>query len=264
MQLVMLERMRLIDMAHAWASSTLQGTARYLDRLKKFGQKYGIELFPKAPLTQPPRSAVVPLLWGVLEYTLQTSQKMREGINYNTVMSIQSAASAYHLWEKMLQFPGHMYRDRDNNIMGASHLSPTYSVIATLGNKGMMSRLGTESRPPVALRYSHVALNHEFRGRQYDGCGNEWLSKYEYAAANFAGTFAWGGWLRAAETFSLDDEDTEIITPANELSIIFFFEWGPSFLPWGLKPKAKAPKEWMFLKQKILHHESAHTFGTSN
>jgi hypothetical protein len=67
--------------------------------------------------------------------------------------------------------------------------------------------LGTESRPPVALRYSHVASNQEFRGRKYDGCGNDWLSKYEYAAANFAETCAWGGWIRAAETFSLADED---------------------------------------------------------
>jgi hypothetical protein len=41
------------------------------------------------------------------------------------------------------------------------------------------------------------------------------LSKYEYAAANFADTCAWGGWLRSAETFSLNDEDVEIITPAN-------------------------------------------------
>jgi hypothetical protein len=73
MQLLMLESMRLIDLAHAWASSTLQGTERYLGRLSNFGQKYGIELFPKAPITQPPRSAVIPLLWGVLEYTLQTS-----------------------------------------------------------------------------------------------------------------------------------------------------------------------------------------------
>jgi hypothetical protein len=79
-----------------------------------------------------------------------------------------------------------MYRDRDNNVIGASHFSPTYSVIATLGNKGMRRRLGAESRPPVALRYSHVAFNQEFRGRQYDGCGKDWLSKYEYAAANVA------------------------------------------------------------------------------
>jgi hypothetical protein len=78
----MLKRMRLIDMAHAWDSSTLQGTASYLSGLSNFGQKYGIELFPKAPITQPPRPAVVPLMWGVLEYTLQTSQKTGEGIKF--------------------------------------------------------------------------------------------------------------------------------------------------------------------------------------
>jgi hypothetical protein len=215
MQLLMLKWMRLVDMTHAWALSNLQGTARYLGRLSNFGQKYGIELFPKAPITQSPRLAVIPLLWGVLEYTLQTSRKTGEGIKYNTDRSLQSAASAYHLWEKMLQFPGHMYRDRDNNLIGASRLSPIDSVIATLVNKGMRRRLGTESRPPVSLRYSHVAFNQEFRGRKYDGCGNDWLSKYEYAAANFDETCAWGGWLRADETFSLDDEDVEIITPAN-------------------------------------------------
>jgi hypothetical protein len=70
-----------------------------------------------------------------------------------------------------------------------------------------MRRLGTESRPPAALRYSHVDFNQEFMGRQYDGCGNDWLSKYEYAAANFSETCVWGGWIRAAETISLDGED---------------------------------------------------------
>jgi hypothetical protein len=215
-QLVMLERMRLVDMAHAWASSsTLQGTSRYLGRLSNFGQRYGIDLFPKAPITHPPWLVVIPLLWGVLECTLQTSRNTGEGIKYNTVRSLQSAAFVYHLWEKMLQFPGHMYRDRENNVIGASHLSPTDSAIATLGNTGTTRRMGTESRPPVALRYSHVAFNQEFRGRQYDGCGNDWLSKYKYAAANFAEICAWGGWLRATENFSLDDEDVEIITPAN-------------------------------------------------
>jgi hypothetical protein len=149
MQVLMIECMRLVDMAHAWASSTLQGTARHLGRLGNFGHKYCIELFFKAPITQPPRSAVIPLLWGVLEYTLQTSRKTGEEIKYNTARSLQSAASAYHLWEKMPQFPGHMYRDRDNNVIGASRLSPTYSVIATLGNTGTRKRLGAESRPQL-------------------------------------------------------------------------------------------------------------------
>jgi hypothetical protein len=169
----MLARMHLMDVAHAWVSSTLQGVARHLGWLRHFGHKYGINLFPAAPITQPPRSVAIPLLWGVLEYTLQTSWKTGEGIKYNTVMILQPADSAYHLWEKMLQFPTHMYRYRDNNVIGASHVSPTYSVIATLSNTCMIRRLGTESRPPVAIRHSHVTLNQEFRGKYYDGCGDD-------------------------------------------------------------------------------------------
>jgi hypothetical protein len=142
----------------------------------------------------------------------------------------------------MLQFPGHMYQDRDNNVIGASQLSPTYSAIATLGNKGMTRRLVTESRPPVALRYRHVAFNQEFRGRQYAGCGNEWLSKYEYAAETVAETCDWGGWLRAAETFSLDDEDVGIITPANGALPNLPIGAGAVLLTLGLEAKCQISK----------------------
>jgi hypothetical protein len=44
-QLLMLERMRLIDKVHNRASSTLQGTVRRLGQLSNFGRKYGIDLF---------------------------------------------------------------------------------------------------------------------------------------------------------------------------------------------------------------------------
>jgi hypothetical protein len=110
-QLLILDRMRLIDMAHAWASSTLQGGGQ--------GTSVGSTISGRnTASTQPPQSSVIPLLWGVLEYTLQTSRKTVKGIKYNTARNLQSAVSAYHFWEKMLQFPGHMYRDRDNMSLG--------------------------------------------------------------------------------------------------------------------------------------------------
>jgi hypothetical protein len=142
----------------------------------------------------------------------------------------------------MLQFPSHMYRDRDNNVIGASHLSPTDSVIATLGNNGTRRRLGTESRPPVSLRYIHVDFNQDFRRRQYDGCGDDWLSKYEYAAATFAETCALGGWLKEADTFSLDDEDMEIITPANGGLHNFPIGVGAVLLTLGPETKGQSSK----------------------
>jgi hypothetical protein len=144
----------------------------------------------------------------------------------------------------MPQFTTHIYRDRDNNVIGESQVSPTDSVIATLGNKGMMRRLGTERSPPLALRYIHVAFNHEFRGRQHIGCGDDWLIKYGYAAAGFAETCAWGCWLRATETFSLDDEDVEITTPANGGLHKFQIGVGEVLLTLGPETKNQSSR-WM-------------------
>jgi hypothetical protein len=106
----------------------------------------------------------------------------------------------------------------------------------------MRRRLGTESRPPVARRYSHVDFKQKFRGRQYGGCGDDWLSKYEYTAANFAETCAWGVWLRAAETFSLDYEDVEIITPANVGLHNFTIGVGEVLLTLGPDTKGQSSK----------------------
>jgi hypothetical protein len=72
---------------------------------------------------------------------------------------------------------------------------------------------------------------------QYDGCGDDWLSKYEYAAATFAETCAWGGWLEAAETFSLDDEDVEIIAPVT--GDIYNFHIGVGSVILTLGPETK-------------------------
>jgi hypothetical protein len=44
-----------------------------------------------------------------------------------------------------------------------------------------------------------------------------------------------GGWLRAAETFALDDEDVEIITPANGALHNLSIGVGGVLLPWGLR-----------------------------
>jgi hypothetical protein len=68
------------------------------------------------------------------------------------------------------------------------------------------------------------------------------LRKYEYAAANFAETCAWGGWLRAAETFSLDDEDVGIIIPANGAIHNFPIGVGADLLTLGPETKGQSSK----------------------
>jgi hypothetical protein len=134
-----------------------------------------------------------------------------------------------------------------------------------ISNTGMMRHLGTESRPPVALRYTHVAFNQEFRGRQYNGCGEDLLSKYEYAVATFAETCAWGGWIRTAETFYMDDEDVEIIMPANGGLRNFPIGVGAVIFTLGLETKGQDSKRVdIHLSDTFASGESAHTTGLSN
>jgi hypothetical protein len=129
-----------------------------------------------------------------------------------------------------------------HNVIVVSRILPTDSVISTIVNKNMRMHLGAESRPPVALRYSHVAFNQEFGVRQYGGCGDEWLSKYEYAAANFSETCEWGGWLRASETFYVDDDGVEIISPANGGLHNFHIGVGSDLLTLGPETKGQSSK----------------------
>jgi hypothetical protein len=68
------------------------------------------------------------------------------------------------------------------------------------------------------------------------------LSKYEYAAANFSETSGWGGWLRAADTSSLDNEYAEIITPVNEGLLNFPIGVGEFLLTLGPENKGQSSK----------------------
>jgi hypothetical protein len=134
--------------------------ARY-SKLPRSAQQFRAEIWYQ-PLPQSPDNPASPAghhsfaLGCFIVYSPDVPKDGRR----DQIQHSQKHPASYHLWEnKMLQLPGHMDRERDNNIIGASHLSPSDSVIATFGNKGMRRHLGTESRPPAALRYSHVAFN---------------------------------------------------------------------------------------------------------
>jgi hypothetical protein len=90
------------------------------------------------------------------------------------------------------------------------------------------------------------------------------LSKYEYTAANYAETCDWGGWFRAAETFSLDDEDVEIITPANGALHNLHIGVGAVLLTLGPETKGQSSTRLDVPLADTFHKESAHTIGTYN
>ena len=70
-RLLMFERMRMVDMAHNWAESTLTGVSYCLRLFHKFLQHYDLpnHMVPTAP-PHPPVHASILLYWNMCRHTL--------------------------------------------------------------------------------------------------------------------------------------------------------------------------------------------------
>ena len=61
--LLMLERMRLIDMANGWAVGTHGTYQSLLRRVKEFEDVFSLTVLPPTQLASPPWVTVIPLMW---------------------------------------------------------------------------------------------------------------------------------------------------------------------------------------------------------
>ena len=150
-----LERMRNIDTARYWSKGTLTATQRHVRKLHSFAEDYSIPGFCRDPdISHPPVSPVIPIMWAVSEYTLQTSRKTKDPITYNTARALQSSASAYFAWTALLSNPDAVFKDGDGRIRGSNlfvthRLHPRYVHqswnAASLGHSDE-----TINRPPAS------------------------------------------------------------------------------------------------------------------
>jgi hypothetical protein len=65
----------------------------------------------------------------------------------------------------------------------------------------MRRRLGTETRPSVALTVKHILFNHQLWAQQVTG-NPDTVTAWQYASANCADFFDWCGWNRAEDFFN--------------------------------------------------------------
>jgi hypothetical protein len=62
-QLLALEQMGIIDMAHYWAANTHKTYGTKLQILRNFGTTYGFTVLRSTPLLRPPDSPEIPIMW---------------------------------------------------------------------------------------------------------------------------------------------------------------------------------------------------------
>lgn len=203
MALMALERMRVIDTAHAWAPRTLTSINANLRRYLQFCNDYGLPRLARfvAPLS-PPSGHELPLLWSMEHYTCQPSSKRgHEFVGFQGGRALRSAIAAYHSWSYTFLPQG--YHNRDHQVFGPTGPSPTDSLLAALTFAGMERRLGSTSKPSLALRAEHIHWNIHHRSTRFYDPTTPAAVRYALAQANLCELFFWLGWLRATECFSL-------------------------------------------------------------
>lgn len=217
-KLLALERSRIIDLTHGWASSTLETYLRLLHRHKTFRQSYDLPSLPPPNIPHPPYDDNIIIFWHMEEYTCTLSKKAKNNTpKFNSARAFRSAFSAYSALCAALCKPQNTFKDRDLRLLTLPAVGASDTISATMIAHGMAVRLGTHTQSSMALFQRHIHRNQDLRLEALNNHGLTPQESYGLIAANCIELLGFMGWLRGTEVFSLRREDVEIIHPDNHL-----------------------------------------------
>jgi len=209
-QLLCLERMRILDVAHAWSPGTHANYQSKFRILQNFSTAFGVSILTSPKLTTPPTPTEIPLMWAHEFYSLQRSRAGRNrslplpeqpGTSFGTVRQLRSALAQYEALTLLLSHPGRTISDRNHQVW-VSDCRLTDSHGLTLFMAGIGSRLGSDTKPSTALLDRHIRWLDQDLDRRYLQCSLP-NQKREFARAGLANLVLWLGWLRSSEAFGL-------------------------------------------------------------
>ena len=215
--LLLLERMRMIDAAHAWAPRTLENACRTLRRTDRFFMSYNLPSLHnqlQLPfLSHPPLDVSIPIFWSMEHHTTYPSSRSHgPAPSWNTARAQRSVLSLYCAWTAAFCFPKNSYKDNDDRVLSAASVSPSDNILSRLTASGIGSRLGTESRPSQALNAFHIHWNQQHRAKLLRSISSLHV-QYDIVAAQCVELLAWLGWLRASEIFFMSMSNVELVPP---------------------------------------------------
>ena len=213
--LLHLERMRLIDMANAWATGTHTQYQQKLAVIRQFEMDYSFSFLNGPPLTVPPTSPDIPLMWIHESYSLRSSSRNKERGQVATaaIRHLRSAASQFLGWEMMVRHPTSTVLDQQHRVLQQPcRATDCYSF--SLFSKGLSSRLGTDSTPAVPLLFRHVRYM-DLIFDPYYGQADTYEAQRQWALAGMANLLFWLGWLRSGEVFGLTWDNVKVVQPAD-------------------------------------------------
>ena len=209
--LMAFERMRIIDMAHVWARKTHAAYQGKLHYIREFERRFGFTCLTAPPLSCPPHSADIPLMWIQQSYSLRRGRSGQDPVVFGTLRSLRSAAGQFLAWETQLRHKGMSYID-NNRRVHAGTCRLTDNLAYTLMSQGQATRVGEHSAPSTALLHRHIAwLDRDLRRRWVTA--TTLRERWWLATAGLLNLFLWLGWLRSAEALSLRWGDVSLIPP---------------------------------------------------
>lgn len=216
--LLMLERLRLLDMIHNWAPGTHQGYQGKLNVIHQFERTFGCQVLARTTLDQPPTSPAIPTMWAQQHYSIQPTSWSRSAdsgsaVTFATVRGLRSAVSQYYTWDYQVSHPGHALRDGNSRAILVNGCLPTDELSYAMMSNGMGRRLGEDSKPAKALLARHVKWIDAHLQRLYDMAPPGSQLAQQLCRAALVNTIAWLAWLRACETFGLRWCDIGLILP---------------------------------------------------
>ena len=213
-RLLMLERMRLIDMAWSWSAGTHQSYQSKLRQIRAFEDSHAITILQSTPLSEPPSSPDIPLMWCIEASSTRLTRHKSRGyeptpISFTTVRQLRSAASQFWAWDFLVTHPSASMLTREQRLVNQV-CRPSDSYAFSLVSNGLSTRMGTEAKPSLALLERHVKcldteLDHQFQFPMNPS------QRRAAALAGFSNSIFWLGWLRTSETFGLTFDDIDYV-----------------------------------------------------
>ena len=214
--LLMLERVRLLDIISSWAKGTHATYKSKLNVIKQFETTFSVPVLEPSPLLEPKSGPEIPLMWCQLWYSLRHTTKKYDRdvhlpISFGTVRALRSAASQWLALDALNAAPSGSYMTQEKKVVH-QECRPTDGLAFQYFAKGMVERMGDQPKPSVALLDRHVRFLDSDLDQKFLRATSD-LERRDIALAGLANLTLWLGWLRSGECFSINWEDSDVLKP---------------------------------------------------
>ena len=215
--LLLLERMRVIDIAWYWQKGTHSTYQSHLGKITDFESKYKLEVLRTPILKRPPTPPDIPLMWCIEENSLNTANHISRGgkttpVTFGTIRGIRSAAAQFYQINALIGAPNAAVLSKEGKLIHQV-CRPTDGAQMTMFTKGLSKRLGTEAIQAKPITESIVhGIDKDLEG-QFRLSHLSQSTRLQIARAGLFNCLLWLGWLRSQECITLRRKDIKVIYP---------------------------------------------------